>query len=139
MFPPGKYAKSISRNADYVIALENLRDQLGVRNLLLQAFPTYWQDVMEVHQKWLNDPDHVTVVDEELSPAINYWIALTTPNGAPANPMFVHRALLDCDVETMANRVHYFYCSFLEIYEDPDLLANITDWFTMHGPVLLDH
>ena len=35
MFPPGKYAKSISRNAHYVIAVKNPRDQLGVRNLLL--------------------------------------------------------------------------------------------------------
>ena len=43
----------------------------------------------------------------------------------PSNPIFIHRALLDCDVETMANQVHYFYCSFLGIYEDPDLLANI--------------
>ena len=51
MFPLGKYAKSISRNAHYVIALKNLRDQLGVRSLLLQAFPTYWQDVMDMYQK----------------------------------------------------------------------------------------
>ena len=51
MFPPGTYAKSISRNAHYVIAFKNPRDQLGVRNLLLQAFPTYWQDVMDMYQK----------------------------------------------------------------------------------------
>ena len=43
MFPPGKYAKSISRNAHYIIAFKNPRDQLGMRNLLLQAFPTQWQ------------------------------------------------------------------------------------------------
>ena len=35
MFPVGKYAKSISRNA-----FKNPRDQLGVRNVLLQSFPT---------------------------------------------------------------------------------------------------
>ena len=51
MFPPGKYAKSISRNAHYVIAFKNPRDRLRVRNLLLQAFPTYWQDVMDVYKK----------------------------------------------------------------------------------------
>ena len=51
MFPPGKYAKSISRNAHYVIAFKNPRDRLGVRNLLLQAFPTYWRDVMDVYKK----------------------------------------------------------------------------------------
>ena len=38
MFPPEKYDKSISRNAHYVVAFKNPRDQLGVRNLLLQAF-----------------------------------------------------------------------------------------------------
>lgn len=61
--------------------------------------------------EWLSH--HATAVDEKLRPTINYWIALTTPNGAPANPIFIHRALLDCDVETMANQVHHFECSFL--------------------------
>ena len=87
--------------------------------------------------EWLSH--HATVVDEKLRPTINYWIALTTPNGAPANPIFIHRALLDCDVETMANQVQYLSCSLLGMYEDLCLLANITDEFSMHGPVLLDH
>ena len=51
MFPPGKYAKSISRNAHYIVAFKNPRDQLGIRNLLLQAFPACWQDMMDVYQK----------------------------------------------------------------------------------------
>ena len=51
MFPPGKYAKSISRNAHYIMAFKNPRDQLGMRNLLLQAFPSNWQDVMDVYRK----------------------------------------------------------------------------------------
>ena len=37
MFPPGKYAKSISRNAHYIVAFKNPRDQLGMRNVLLQG------------------------------------------------------------------------------------------------------
>ena len=37
IFPPGKYAKNISRNAHFVIAFKNPRDQLGLKNLLLQA------------------------------------------------------------------------------------------------------
>jgi len=49
MFPPGKYAKSISRNAHYIIAFKNPRDQLGMKYLLLQAFPTCWQDMMDVY------------------------------------------------------------------------------------------
>lgn len=51
MFPPGKFAKSISRNAHYIIAFKNPRDQLGLRNLLLQAFPSNWQDIMDVYRK----------------------------------------------------------------------------------------
>lgn len=39
MSPPGKYAKSISRNAHYVVAFKNPRNQLGFKHLLLQAFP----------------------------------------------------------------------------------------------------
>ncbi|KAL9954645.1 hypothetical protein ACROYT_G042210 [Oculina patagonica] len=54
-------------------------------------------------QEWLSN--HSTVVDEKLRPTINYWIALTSPNGAPVNPIHIHRALLDCDVETTATQV----------------------------------
>ena len=35
MFPPGKYAKSISWNAHYIVAFKSSRDQLGMKNLLL--------------------------------------------------------------------------------------------------------
>ena len=45
MFPVGKYAKSISRNAHYIVAFKNPRDQLGVRNVLLQSCPTEWKTV----------------------------------------------------------------------------------------------
>ena len=37
LFPPGKYAKTILRNAHYVVAFKNPRDQLGIRNLMMQA------------------------------------------------------------------------------------------------------
>ena len=33
MFPPGKYAKSISRNAHYIIAFKNPRDQFTASSL----------------------------------------------------------------------------------------------------------
>ena len=45
MFPSGNYAKSISRNAHYVVAFKNPWDKLGMRNLLLQVFPTRCQEV----------------------------------------------------------------------------------------------
>lgn len=51
MFPPGKYTKSISRDAHYIIAFKNPRDQLGLQNLLLQAFSTCWKDMMDVFKK----------------------------------------------------------------------------------------
>ena len=51
MFPQGKYAKSISRNAHYIVALKNLRHQLGMRNLLLQAFSTQWQVLQDTFQR----------------------------------------------------------------------------------------
>jgi len=63
MFPPGKYAKSISRNAHYIIAFKNPRDQLGMKNLLLQAFPTCWQDMMDVYQKVGERPFGYMVLD----------------------------------------------------------------------------
>ena len=69
MFPPGKYAKSISRNAQYILAFKNPRDQLGMKNLLLQAFPTSWQDMMDVYQKVTERPFGYTVLD--LHPASN--------------------------------------------------------------------
>ena len=56
MFPPGKYAKSISRNAHYVVAFKNPRDRLGMRNLLLQAYPKRWQEVMDVYGKVTERP-----------------------------------------------------------------------------------
>ena len=52
-------------------------------------------------QDWLSN--YPTVANDKLHPTVNYWIALTTPNGAPAN---IHQALLECGVETMANQVH---------------------------------
>lgn len=54
-------------------------------------------------QDWI--ASHPTVINDKLCPSINYWIALTTPNGAPANPIVVHRALLECGVETVAQQV----------------------------------
>ena len=44
-----------------------------------------------------------TLVNKSLWPAINYYLALTTRNGASANPLIVHRALLKCAVAVTAN------------------------------------
>ena len=63
MFPPGKYAKSISRNAHYIVAFKNPRDQLEMKNLLFQAFLTCWQDMMYVYQKVTERPFGYTILD----------------------------------------------------------------------------
>lgn len=43
LFPDGKFAKTMSRNAHCIVTFKNPRDELGIRNLLLQSFPTRWQ------------------------------------------------------------------------------------------------
>ena len=63
MFPLGKYAKSISRNAHYIVAFKNPRDQLGMRNLLLQAFPTQWQNVQDTFRRVTDRPFGYLLLD----------------------------------------------------------------------------
>ena len=54
-------------------------------------------------QQWLDG--NPTLINKSLWPAITYWLALTTPNGAPANPLVVHRALLECGMGVTATQV----------------------------------
>ena len=63
MFPPGKYAKTISRNAHYIVAFKNPRDQLGVRNVMLQSFPTTWKDTLETFHHATARPYGYLVLD----------------------------------------------------------------------------
>ena len=63
MFPPGKYAKTISRNAHYIVAFKNPRDQLGFRNLVQQAFPQNWRDVVKVYKRATNRPYGYLILD----------------------------------------------------------------------------
>ena len=55
LFPAGKFAKTISRNAHYIAAFKNPRDQLGLRNLLQQSFPTQFREAMEAFRKVTNE------------------------------------------------------------------------------------
>ena len=43
LLPPGKFSKTINRNAHYIVAFKNPRDQTGIRTILLQAFPDRWR------------------------------------------------------------------------------------------------
>ena len=63
MFPVDRYAKSISRNAHYIVAFKNPRVQLGVRNVLLQSFPTTWKDTLETFHHATTRPYGYLVLD----------------------------------------------------------------------------
>ncbi|XP_066016690.1 uncharacterized protein [Pocillopora verrucosa] len=56
MFPQGKYAKTISRNAQYIIAFKNPRDKVALRTLLLQIYPTKWLPVMDIYNACTDRP-----------------------------------------------------------------------------------
>ena len=55
LFPDGKLAKTISRNAHHMIAFKNPRDQLGLRNLLQQSFPTQFREVLDTFRHVTNE------------------------------------------------------------------------------------
>ena len=63
MFPKGKHAKTISRNAHYIIAFENPRDQLGVRIRTQQAFPQEFKDVLNVYRDATERPYRYLMFD----------------------------------------------------------------------------
>ena len=63
MSPPGRYAKTISRNAHYIVAFKNPRDRLGFRNLVLQAFPSTWKAVQERYEQVTERPFGYMVLD----------------------------------------------------------------------------
>ena len=49
--------------------------------------------------------NHASIINEKMCPIVSYWIALTTPNGAPTSLLAVHRALLECRVDVFTNQV----------------------------------
>lgn len=63
LFPPGRYAKTISRNVHYAVVFKNPRDKLGLRNLLMQAFPQAWKHVMSIFSKVTARPYGYMVLD----------------------------------------------------------------------------
>ena len=67
MFPREKYGKTINRQAYYIVAFKSPRDKLGLKNLLLQAFPNRWKDVMEVFDRATRRPFGYIMLD--LNPA----------------------------------------------------------------------
>ena len=66
-------------------------------------FPDSSQYGNSTSQEWV--ASHATNINQKLCPCVSYWIALTTPNGAPCSPLIIHRALLECSVDVFANQV----------------------------------
>ena len=56
LFPPGKFSKTINRNAHYILAFKNPRDQTGIRTILLQAFPDRWRQVLRLFKRITSRP-----------------------------------------------------------------------------------
>ena len=56
LFPPGKFAKTINRNAHYIIAFKNPRDKTGIRNILMQMYPERWRHILEVYNRITSRP-----------------------------------------------------------------------------------
>ena len=51
LFPPGRYARPISRNAHYIIIFRNLRDTLATLHLLMQSFGHEWKKAFQAYKE----------------------------------------------------------------------------------------
>ena len=63
LFPPGKFARTISRNGHYIVAFKNLRVQVCMRTLTLQAFPNEWLHVMNIFRDCTQRPFGYLMLD----------------------------------------------------------------------------
>ena len=63
IFPPGPYAKTISRNAHYIVAFKNPRDVTGMRALVSQAFPDNVRDVLKLFRRETSRPYGYLMLD----------------------------------------------------------------------------
>ena len=85
LFPPGKFSKTINRNAHYLIAFKNPRDQTGIRNVLTQAYPADWREKLDLFKRVTSRPFGYLMLD--LHPASNdrfrFWSHLTSQEGKP--------------------------------------------------------
>ncbi|CAH3175963.1 unnamed protein product, partial [Porites lobata] len=66
LFPPGKFSKTINRNAHYIVAFKNPRDQTGIRTILLQAFPDRWRQVLRLFKRITARPFGYLMLDQDI-------------------------------------------------------------------------
>ena len=83
LFPPGKFSKTINRNAHYIVAFKNPRDQTGIRTILLQAFPDRWRQVLRLFKRVTSRPFGYLMLDVHPASDDRYrlWSHLTTREG----------------------------------------------------------
>ena len=85
LFPPGKFAKTINRNAHYVICFKFPCDKTGIRNLLLQVYPERWRKVLHLFLNLTTRPFGYFMLD--LHPAsddrFRIWSHLSKREGKP--------------------------------------------------------
>ncbi|CAH3023371.1 unnamed protein product, partial [Porites evermanni] len=83
LFPPGKFSKTINRNAHYIVAFKNPRDQTGIRTILLQAFPDRWRQVLRLFKRSTSRPFGYLMLDVHPASDDRYrlWSHLTPREG----------------------------------------------------------
>ena len=81
--PPGKFSKTINRNAHYIVAFKNPRDQTGIRTILLQAFPDRWRQVLRLFKRITSRPFGYLMLDVHPASDDRYrlWSHLTPREG----------------------------------------------------------
>ena len=57
------FSKTINRNAHYIVAFKDPRDQTGIRTILLQAFPDRWHQVLHLFKRVTSCPFGYLMLD----------------------------------------------------------------------------
>ena len=83
LFPPGKFSKTINRNAHYIVAFKNPRDQTGISTILLQAFPDRWRQILRLFKRVTSRPFGYLMMD--VHPASDDRYRLWRRQGASAH------------------------------------------------------
>ena len=80
---PWQFSKTINRNAHYIVAFKNPRDQTGIRTILLQAFPDRWRQVLRLFKRITSRPFGYLMLDVHPASDDRYrlWSHLTPGEG----------------------------------------------------------
>ena len=98
------YISGIQNVAFFFSAISSQEKRSGCINEETDNESSSGDDIpSSISQQWLEG--NLTSINKSLCPAISYWVALTTINGAPASPISVHKALLNCGLDVTATQV----------------------------------